>query len=456
MHPHIHQDHALSQLVTDNDRIAKARKRKELMTELALAEGATSRELVRGAARRTKQGAAVAGAAGVLLAPQLTGVAAATENTVTQEPEAQEAEAQEADVPAADVPAADVPAAEEDLGQNGSAPVVDPPVVAPPAADAPEAEEDLGQNGSAPVVDPPVVAPPAEEAVTGPVNGIVTATDEVIEETAEEVVPVAAGLVAAPEEAPAVEPEEIVPAVSDVPAEPVAQLPVTPAEPSATRPEPPRPPAVAVPEVKNPTPPTPNPVPNLVPVPPVAEVLPAPVPPRVDPAATPQAVNPSTPATPQAATGPVIAVHPAMNPNQRPEPVEQVQELTLNDRVTQAQQRPVDRVRVDHWSQAVIEAWTLMQSGQQPSEEDVVAFDEVAATPTLGWSYEIQPGDNLWTVSERLWGTSDLSPEQIEATWQLIYTWNADRLGSNPDKIPANVVIQIPIDIRDGDGGLEA
>lgn len=131
-------------------------------------------------------------------------------------------------------------------------------------------------------------------------------------------------------------------------------------------------------------------------------------------------------------------------------------EVSLRDRVEQAQARPVDTQRVADWSRTVSQAWAKKASGEPPAPQDVVVYDEVAEAPTLGWSYEVKPGDSLWTISEALWGTDDLTPEQIQATWELIYTWNAEDLGEDPDLILQGTVIQIPCDTGSTDTQMEA
>ncbi len=131
-------------------------------------------------------------------------------------------------------------------------------------------------------------------------------------------------------------------------------------------------------------------------------------------------------------------------------------EVALTTRVEQAQARPIDAQRVADWTAAVAKAWTTIERGEAPLTEDVVVYDEVVEEPTLGWSYEVQPGDSLWAISEALWGTDDLRPEQIQATWELIYTWNAKNLGDNPDLIVPGAVIEIPADTETSDTQMEA
>ena len=41
----------------------------------------------------------------------------------------------------------------------------------------------------------------------------------------------------------------------------------------------------------------------------------------------------------------------------------------------------------------------------------------------------------------------DLTTTELEATWQLLYTWNAERLGDDPDSLPRGLVLQIPVDL---------
>ncbi len=203
----------------------------------------------------------------------------------------------------------------------------------------------------------------------------------------------------------------------------------------------------------------------------VAETV-APTPERTDPVHTPQVTAPPLRIQPRpAAPRPATAVDPPSSPNARPvarpiaPEVQVVEELTIEARVRQAQPRPVDADRLADWTLAISQAWAARAGGVATAtdtpavtpvatgglgtpdvQDGVVVYDEVAATPTLGWSYEIKAGDSLWDVSEALWGTADLTPAQVEATWRLLYTWNADRLGADPDTIPTGVVIQIPVD----------
>ena len=73
--------------------------------------------------------------------------------------------------------------------------------------------------------------------------------------------------------------------------------------------------------------------------------------------------------------------------------------------------------------------------------------DTVTASPTLGNAYEVQRGDSLWTIARALWPDVDLTTTELEATWQLLYTWNAERLGDDPDSLPRGLVLQIPVDL---------
>ena len=120
--------------------------------------------------------------------------------------------------------------------------------------------------------------------------------------------------------------------------------------------------------------------------------------------------------------------------------------MTLEERVRAAQSRPVDDARVLEWTDAVVRAWTSMQAGDAVSDDQIIVLDEVADEPTLGWSYEVQTGDSLWDISRDLWDSDNLTSSQISATSELIYTWNADALGDDPNQIDPGTVIALPLD----------
>ncbi|CAN5248357.1 hypothetical protein BH23ACT9_BH23ACT9_10780 [soil metagenome] len=148
MHRSLHDDAALAAVVSDELSLARSRRRKTIRDELSVAEGATSRALAQAAGRRAKQSAVAVGTAGVLLAPGMTGVAAADDTAPSPEV-AQPAVAAATTAPAQSAP----PAESTDAGE--AAPVTD--VTPAPAAPAPP-----------PPTDAPVVGSPDD----GPVGGV--------------------------------------------------------------------------------------------------------------------------------------------------------------------------------------------------------------------------------------------------------------------------------------------
>ncbi len=421
MHDNLHTDPALDRVAADQRLEERRQRRLDVMDGLSLAEGTASREAVRTVGRRASKGVIVVGTAGALLTPTMTGVAAAT-----------------------------TPGAEPDIipteqgTEQGTEPAEEP---------TDQGTEQVTEQGTE----------PAEESVAEPVT--LDVAPEVVADVIPDVIPDVAPEVVAdviPDVAPDVAPEVVADVVAEIvpevvaesapvvapaqPPVPVAAAPVAPPVPSMPappRPTPPRPATPTAPIVVVPAhvvaPPVPGPIAAPAPV----------VPPRIDPTTSPQPVTAGGPGL-VASAGSGQAVHPALSPNlttaqtnaeSAPAPAP-----TLDDRIKRAQQRPVNEARVGDWSRAVLDAWTRMQADPNAGTQSVVTSDDVAATPTLGWSYEVQPGDSLWTISQQLWGVDTLTSSQVQATWQLIYTWNADRLGANPDAIPTGVVIQIPID----------
>ena len=168
----------------------------------------------------------------------------------------------------------------------------------------------------------------------------------------------------------------------------------------------------------------------------------------------PTAVSPLAPPAP--APLPATVVDPVMSPNlattARPNPgaaptADATPATTVDDRIAEAQQRPVDSRRIRDWSQAVLRAWDAVRAGSTTEQDVVAVSDTVTASPTLGNAYEVQRGDSLWTIARALWPDVDLTTTELEATWQLLYTWNAERLGDDPDSLPRGLVLQIPVDL---------
>lgn len=131
-----------------------------------------------------------------------------------------------------------------------------------------------------------------------------------------------------------------------------------------------------------------------------------------------------------------------------PAPVDEPSEASgLRQTPVEAQGRPavpqpVRAEYVEQWVQAVKAA-----VGGETIEQRVVASEEQTDAPTMGWSYEIQPGDTLWAITVAAWSTIPDPPDvTIDTCWRLLYQFNQDVLGSNPNLVYPGQVIQIPAD----------
>jgi len=132
---------------------------------------------------------------------------------------------------------------------------------------------------------------------------------------------------------------------------------------------------------------------------------------------------------------------PRQRPDQpRPEPMEP------EERAEEAAGRPVTRERIERWAVAV--STSLRRTTPAPP---VVALPAIRTTPTMGWSYEIKRGDSLWHISEHVWEDNPTNRD-LDRTWRLLYKWNDNVLGPDPDLIYPGQVIQIPADNGAGAG----
>lgn len=464
MHRRIHDDAVVARTAADVQAVRRADRQRALAAALALREGSATRRVVEAHRSRARGGVVALGTAGALLAPQAA---------VAQAPPPPQGDG--------------FGSVAEDLGGvvdtvAGTVGEVVDAVVHPPAD------------------PPPSVGPPSGGQPSTPVEDVVDAVEDVVVEVgdvADEVLPTipeppAGGAPAPPpEDDDAPPPEDDGPpppgdgpigdvgdVVDEVVGEVVDVLPrPDPTPPPATEPPAPAPPAPDLPPVPTPAPPvgsTPPAAPPLAPPPaPSVPPPPPPAPPEasptgievvddlaagvVHPSATPQ---PAVPAPSSETPGPVGATE-APRPDARPAPAADLvhppgvpapprptEQATPDpvEIVRVAAARPVTPQRIVSWSDTVARAVEQRQQGADPAPGGVVTLAEVAAEPTLGWSYEIQPGDSLWIISERLWGTADLTDAQIDATWRLLHRWNADVLGPDPDVIPSGVVVELPAD----------
>lgn len=123
--------------------------------------------------------------------------------------------------------------------------------------------------------------------------------------------------------------------------------------------------------------------------------------------------------------------------------------IPLRGDVSASAARPLTSQRVEQWAQAVGDALEEAAPSQGSlAPPSVIAFEEATPTPRLGWSYEVQRGDSLWHIGERLW-TENPCNRDVDRTWRLLFEWNDEALGSDPDLIHPGQVLEIPIDTRE-------
>ncbi|MBW3603192.1 MAG: hypothetical protein KY434_10915 [Actinobacteria bacterium] len=286
---------------------------------------------------------------------------------------------------------------------------------------------------------PPVPVPPANSVADGAPSVPVPPAEPVDEVAPEDPLPAA--------EAPVdgVQPDaEQLPAPALPEADPDAELPaeaVPEADPDAEPAAPaPPPPESTPPDVPPPQPQVPEPQPQPVAAPPPApRPPPAPSPP---PAPTPQPVG-SGGADPATENDPVSAGTAAAMPAPD-DPLSSLESVAASTVFTPDGQGATATVatpeRVAAWLSAVEEAVTHPGSGR------VQVSSTLAAEPALGLSYEVRYGDSLWGIAEALWHGGDAPLAQVLATANVLYAWNADRIGPDPDTLAVGAVIEIPLD----------
>lgn len=78
---------------------------------------------------------------------------------------------------------------------------------------------------------------------------------------------------------------------------------------------------------------------------------------------------------------------------------------------------------------------TTNKTGQTSSTNTVDQTEMTEAKP--GNDYVVQPGDTLWSISMKTYGTG--------YNWKEVYTANAEVLGNNPDQIEKGTKLSLPV-----------
>jgi nucleoid-associated protein YgaU len=159
----------------------------------------------------------------------------------------------------------------------------------------------------------------------------------------------------------------------------------------------------------------------------------APLPPALQPQkaeAEPEPAPPAEPAAPEAPRTPIPAP---------PEPAGSTKTPGLTPQRLGRWITMVDRA-MDDTGPAAAQA---PAAGAQ--ERALVAHPQAKPVPTMGWSYVVQPGDNLWDISEQIWSAAPSNAE-VDRTWRVLYEWNSKTIGSDPDVLYPGQVLEIPVD----------
>ncbi|GAB4191884.1 MAG: hypothetical protein Kow00105_05960 [Phycisphaeraceae bacterium] len=90
---------------------------------------------------------------------------------------------------------------------------------------------------------------------------------------------------------------------------------------------------------------------------------------------------------------------------------------------------------------------TRLRVGQTlklPSPDSLKKHDEpIPPAPGSVQTYTIRPGDSLSTVAQKFYGDPTL--------WRVIYNFNRDKIGDNPNAIQAGMVLKVPPRVRGAD-----